>query len=248
MHRQSSTILEWMKFTDIFTTTTNEPSMTFSFVPQTLTKAQHRRDSQCVTWTRSLQLHVLASNMGKWGQLTPLKNRKIKRKHAKESSFLNGGWGWSDTSDDWLVKLMIYIIVIIIAPFCRKIFFTSGGKGALTPLTKILQTPLDSNIMFTPEVSISILEWPQFLHSIDIVGWVTLSIRIAVDLTFKSRQSCTLSCIYYVSKKNSNEIHWIEKTTKHHADHHDQWINSIIQYLKWINDMTGANGLNLNRM
>jgi len=68
---------------------------------------------------------------------------------------------------------MIYIIVIIIAPFCRKIFkifFTSGGKGALTPLTKILQTPLDSNIMFTPEVSISILEWLQFLHSIDIVG------------------------------------------------------------------------------
>jgi len=35
--------------------------------------------------------------------------------------------------------------VIIIAPFRSqifKIFFASGGKGALAPLTKILQTPL----------------------------------------------------------------------------------------------------------
>ena len=33
----------------------------------------------------------------------------------KERSFLDGGGvGWSDTSDDWLVKLMIIIIVIII--------------------------------------------------------------------------------------------------------------------------------------
>jgi len=31
------------------------------------------------------------------------------------------------------------------APFCSqifKIFFASGGKGALTPLTKILRTPV----------------------------------------------------------------------------------------------------------
>jgi len=49
-------------------------------------------------------------------------------------------------SDDWLVKLMINVfIVIIIAPFLSqifKIFFASGGKGALAPLTKILRTPL----------------------------------------------------------------------------------------------------------
>jgi len=40
---------------------------------------------------------------------------------------------------------MIIIIVIIIVPLCSqifKIFFTSDGKGALTPLTKILRTPL----------------------------------------------------------------------------------------------------------
>jgi len=44
-----------------------------------------------------------------------------------------------------LVKLMIIIIVIVIAPFRSqifKIFFASGSKGALTPLTKILRTPL----------------------------------------------------------------------------------------------------------
>jgi len=42
---------------------------------------------------------------------------------------------------------MIVIIVTVIAPsLCSqifKIFFTSGGKGALTPLTKILRTPLN---------------------------------------------------------------------------------------------------------
>jgi len=40
---------------------------------------------------------------------------------------------------------MIIIIVIVIAPFRSqifKIFFASGSKGALTPLTKILRTPL----------------------------------------------------------------------------------------------------------
>ena len=35
-------------------------------------------------------------------------------KTCKKSSFLNGRWGWSDTSDDWLVKLMMIIIAIII--------------------------------------------------------------------------------------------------------------------------------------
>jgi len=30
--------------------------------------------------------------------------------------------GWGDTSDDWLVKLMMIIIVIIIAPFRSQFF------------------------------------------------------------------------------------------------------------------------------
>jgi len=30
--------------------------------------------------------------------------------------------GWGDTSDDWLVKLMMMIIVIIIAPFRSQFF------------------------------------------------------------------------------------------------------------------------------
>jgi len=52
------------------------------------------------------------------------------------------GWGWSDTCDDWLVKLMIIIIysdILQNAPFhgqIFKIFFASGGKGALTPPNK----------------------------------------------------------------------------------------------------------------
>ena len=38
----------------------------------------------------------------KWGQLIPWKNWwKIKKQN---NSFLNGGWGWSDMSDDWLVR------------------------------------------------------------------------------------------------------------------------------------------------
>jgi len=46
-----------------------------------------------------------------------------KRKHAKKSSFLNGGWGWSDTSDDWLVKLMIIVIIIDHYPYSRVSLF-----------------------------------------------------------------------------------------------------------------------------
>jgi len=61
-------------------------------------------------WTFQQQLSLTwpSAHMGKWDQLTLWKNGwKIKkRKHAR--------WGWSDTSDDWLVQLMIIIIVIII--------------------------------------------------------------------------------------------------------------------------------------
>jgi len=46
----------------------------------------------------------------------------IKQKHAKKSSFLNGGFGWGEV--------------------IRVMTGWSGGKGALTPLTKILRTLL----------------------------------------------------------------------------------------------------------
>jgi len=79
-------------------------------------------------------------------------DEKLKSENMQKGQFSEWGWGWTDTSDDWLVKLMIIIIVIIIdhyIPFFAsislqifKIFFASGGKEALTPLTKILRTPL----------------------------------------------------------------------------------------------------------
>ena len=51
---------------------------------------------------------------------------KIKMlKHAKKSSFLKGGWG----------------------EVIRVMTSWSGGKGALTPLTKILRTPLSELVM-----------------------------------------------------------------------------------------------------
>jgi len=61
-----------------------------------------------------------------------MKNEKAKT--CKKSSFLNEEWGGgvSDTSDD---RLVIQIILQN-APFRSqifKIFFASGGKGALTP-------------------------------------------------------------------------------------------------------------------
>ena len=70
-------------------------------------------------------------------------DEKLKNENMQKEQFSNaGGVEWSDTRDDWLVKLMIMIIVIIYsdilqnAPFRSqifKIFFASGDKGALTP-------------------------------------------------------------------------------------------------------------------
>jgi len=91
------------------------------------------------SWLSSLTW--ASAHRGKWGQLTPWKMyKKIKkRKHAKKSSFLNilrsiraGRWPH------------IYSDILQNAPFRSqifKIFFASGGTEALTPLTKILQTP-----------------------------------------------------------------------------------------------------------
>jgi len=43
-------------------------------------------------------------------------DEKLKSENMQKEQFLNGRWGWgrSDTSDDWLVKLMMIIIVIVI--------------------------------------------------------------------------------------------------------------------------------------
>jgi len=51
----------------------------------------------------------------------------------------------------------IYLDILQNAPFRSqifKIFFASGGKGALTPLTKILRTPLMRAI-----VTIALNDW-----------------------------------------------------------------------------------------
>ena len=69
-----------------------------------------------------LLLSWASAHRVKWGQLTPLEKwmKNYKAKTCKKSQFSEWGWGWSDTSDDWLVR----------------------WQGALTPLTKILRTPL----------------------------------------------------------------------------------------------------------
>jgi len=77
-----------------------------------------------------------SAHRGKWGQLTPSKNGwKIKQqKHAKKQ-FSEWGWGWTDTSDDWLVKLMIIIIVIIIDHWAHNyvyvIFWEQSGQAGV---------------------------------------------------------------------------------------------------------------------
>jgi len=57
---------------------------------------------------------------GKWSQLTPWKmGEKLKIENMQKEQFSQ--WGWGGSGGD-------------------KIFLASGGKGALIPLTKILQT------------------------------------------------------------------------------------------------------------
>jgi len=97
-----------------------------------------------------------SAHRGKWGQLTPWKNGwKIKkRKHAKRAVFWMGvGVKWYEwwlvcQADDYYYCYCSDILPN--APFCSQIFnifFASGGKGALTPLTKILRIPLTKVVL-----------------------------------------------------------------------------------------------------
>jgi len=112
-----------------------------------------------------------SAHRGKWGQLTPWKiGWKIKkRKHAKKEQFSeyfesNQVRQVSRTALCWP---HIYSDILQYAPFCSqifKIFFASGGKGALTHLTKILRTAWFSWILF-PDVLIIITNQPETVVS-----------------------------------------------------------------------------------
>jgi len=66
-------------------------------------------------------------------------DKKIKKRKLAKRAVSWVGVRLSETSDDWLVKLMIIIIIVITTdhhPFSRvsllqifKIFFVSSGKG-----------------------------------------------------------------------------------------------------------------------
>jgi len=69
-------------------------------------------------------------------------NEKLKSENMQKEQFSE--WVWGRTA---LCRPHIYSDILQNAPFCSqifKIFFASGGKGALTPVTKILRTILAS--------------------------------------------------------------------------------------------------------
>ena len=78
----------------------------------------------------------------------------IKRKHAKKSSYLCLCYileqSWQAGVDNGAMLTTLYIFIQIYFGMHHfvvkifKIFFASGGKGALTPLTKILRTFLNT--------------------------------------------------------------------------------------------------------
>ena len=112
-----------------------------------------------------------SAHRGKWGQLTPWKiGWKIKkRKRAKKSSFLNilrairaGRCRERRYADH--IFIQIYFSVHHFVVKFLKIFFASGGKGALTHLTKILRTAWFSWILF-PDVLIIITNQPETIVS-----------------------------------------------------------------------------------
>ena len=46
-------------------------------------------------------------------------DEKLESENTQKEQFPGWGWWWSDTSDDWLVTLMINIIIL---------FYTPGSK------------------------------------------------------------------------------------------------------------------------
>jgi len=70
-----------------------------------------------------------------------------KRKHAKKQFSDWGGGEVIRVMTGWLFRYSL----LQNAPFRSQIFtifFASGGKGVLTPLTKILRTPLLCSLQF----------------------------------------------------------------------------------------------------
>ena len=77
-------------------------------------------ETPTVIWHLPLPWHMphpwASAHRDKWGQLTPTPGKngwKIKKRKHEKRQFSGLGWGWSDTSDDWLVKLMMSIVIII---------------------------------------------------------------------------------------------------------------------------------------
>ena len=95
-----------------------------------------------------------SAHRGKWGQLTPLENGwKIKkRKHAKRAVFHVYVLFWEQSGqagvdNGAMPTTYLFRYILHNPPFRSQfftIFFASGGKVALTPLTKILRTFLDA--------------------------------------------------------------------------------------------------------
>jgi len=68
-----------------------------------------------------------------------------KAKTYKKDQFSERGWGDGRCRERRYAGHIFFSDILLNAPFRShifKIFFASGGKGALTPLTKILQTPI----------------------------------------------------------------------------------------------------------
>jgi len=116
------------------------------------------------------------AHRGKWDQLTPWKMDEIKkRKHAKKSSFLclcyilraiRAGrcreWRYADHIFFRVFFRMHHFVVEF--EFSREKNFASGGKGALTPLNKILRTILAAVVDLATR-SFLVFGIPQWFHA-----------------------------------------------------------------------------------
>ena len=82
-----------------------------------------------------------SAHTGKWGQLTPLEKwmKKLKSENMQKRTVLYVCVIlWEQSGQAGVENGAMQSIQN--APFRSQIFFDSGGKGALTPLTKILWT------------------------------------------------------------------------------------------------------------
>jgi len=101
-----------------------------------------------------LASQLMATHIGANGVRPPGKNgRKIKkRKHAKKCSFLNGG----ENGAMLTTYLFRYTSDCTVCSQIFKIFFASGGKGALSPPNQNPADTFASQLMATHERAASI--------------------------------------------------------------------------------------------